>query len=116
MMAITTRSSINVKAWRDPDGDSARMGTVLLCPARPPGRFPGWEPVAGGGLGPVGLRVDQDAGVRRLRQDGQADHELAAAVGPFAVGLNGPPVHLDHLTHERQADAEPALRPVDRPI
>ena len=41
----------------------------------------------------------------------QADHELRPLAQPVALGLDGPAVHLDEVPHERQADAQPALRP-----
>ena len=36
--------------------------------------------------------------------------------GPSLCGLDRPAVHLDQPPHERQADAQPALRPVERAV
>ena len=50
------------------------------------------------------------------RQGGQADDELAALVGAVAVRLDAAAVHLDQPAHQRQADAQPALRAVERAV
>ena len=50
--------------------------------------------------------------VRLLRQQGQAQDELAAPPRPGAVGLDRAAVHVGQLLYERQADAQPALRAV----
>ena len=51
---------------------------------------------------------------RRLRGDRQADDELAPLARPVAAGLDAPAVQLDQPLDQRQADAEPALRPHQR--
>ena len=47
---------------------------------------------------------------------GQADDKLAAFIGAVAAGLNAAVVHIDQPPHQRQANAESALRPLQRPI
>ena len=42
----------------------------------------------------------------------QAHGELAAAAGAVAAGLDAPAVHRDQPPHQAQADAQPALRPL----
>ena len=49
-------------------------------------------------------------------EGGQSDDELAPAVGPLAVGLDAPAVHLHELADQGQADAQPPLRSVERAI
>src|SRR5262249_5738759 len=73
---------------------------------------------------------DEDAAVQRRARSwrwrghdrrldfatGDANHELAAATRPIAVGGDGAAVHLDDGADERQPDAEAALRSVERLI
>ena len=49
---------------------------------------------------------------RQRGQGGQAERELAAPSRPFAVGRDGPAVHLDQRLDQAEADPQPALRPV----
>ena len=46
----------------------------------------------------------------------QADDELAAHAVTVAPGLDGAAVHLDQALDQREADAQAALRPFERPI
>ena len=49
---------------------------------------------------------------RVVRGQRQADDELAPLALAVAPRQGGPAVHLDQLAHQRQPDAQPALRPV----
>src|SRR5438552_15170977 len=51
-----------------------------------------------------------------LFQHGQADDEFAPLVEAGAVGLDAAAVHFHETAHQRQADAEPPLRMVQRAI
>jgi hypothetical protein len=53
---------------------------------------------------------------RHFRDHGQAHDELAPPADAGAVGLDLAPVHLDKAFRHGQADAQPALRTVYRPI
>ena len=68
---------------------------------------------AGGGAPDRRLRR---AGLSASRQNGQPDHELAAAAEPLAVRLDRPAVHLHQRLHQRQADAQAAARPLQRRV
>ena len=48
--------------------------------------------------------------------DRQAHDELAALARAVALRLDGAAVHLDQPLHQRQADAQPALRALQRPV
>jgi GAF domain-containing protein len=48
--------------------------------------------------------------------DRQAHDEFASLFPPLAAGLDTAAVHLDHAPHDRQPDAQAALRPVQRPF
>ena len=61
----------------------------------------------------VHLRVRwRGRGSRRLHER-QAHDELAAAAGPLAARFHGAAVHLGQPLHQREPDAEPALRVID---
>src|SRR4029450_12832486 len=48
-----------------------------------------------------------------LARERQRDHERAAAAEPLAASLHGAAVEFDQTAHEREPDAEPALRPLE---
>ena len=59
----------------------------------------------------AGAGGDRDAAGSGRRQP---DDELAPPAGAVAAGLDGAAVHLDQPLDQRQADAQPALRPLQR--
>ena len=70
-----------------------------------------WRAAAGAcGSAPSGC-----SGVRRP-DDRQADDELAALAVALAVGLDAAAVHLDQPLDDGQADAQAALRLLQRPV
>ena len=54
--------------------------------------------------------------LRRFSRDRQAHDELAAAARPVAVRFDGAAVHLHQRLHQRQADAQPVARALQRRI
>ena len=53
---------------------------------------------------------------RRLDHDGQPHDELRPLARPLASGLDPAAVHLHQPLHQRQTDAQPALRLLQRPV
>src|SRR3989449_6197261 len=70
---------------------------------------------AGGRAGRSGRRCGGELG-KPGRERRQPRHELAALLEPGAPRLDSPAVQLDQRAYERESDAEPAARAVERGV